>query len=183
VLFLGVHSIGIVSWRWRDAAVARMGEMPFKALYGLISLAGLVLIVIGYGQARLEPVVLYQPPLALRHLTMLLMLIAFPALLAAYLPGRIQRTLKHPMLVAVKAWALAHLLVNGMLADVLLFGAFLAWAVADRISLARRPQRDIPQLPDSKINDAVVIVGGLLLYGAFAFWLHPVLFGVPVMTR
>lgn len=181
VLFLGVHSIAIVSWRWRDAMIARMGEMPFKALYGLISLAGLVLIVIGYGQARMEPVLLYQPPPFLRHLNMLLMLIAFPALLAAYLPGRVQRTLKHPMLVAVKAWALAHLLVNGMLADVLLFGGFLVWAVADRISLGRRPARDIPQLPASKANDIIVIVGGLALYVAFAFWLHPVLFGVPVV--
>jgi len=181
VLFLAVHSISIISWRWRDRMAAAMGEMPFKGLYGLISILGLVLIVIGYGQARMQPVVLYQPPEFLRHLTMLLMLIAFPALLAAYLPGRIQGLLKHPMLVAVKAWALAHLLSNGMLADVLLFGGFLVWAVANRISLGRRPDRDVPQLPAGAFNDVIVIAGGLGLYVAFAFWLHPLLFGVPVV--
>lgn len=181
LLFLGVHSIGILAWQWRDAMVAKTGEGLFKGIYGLIALVGLVLIVIGYGQARMDPVVLYQPPDFLRHLNMLLMLIVFPALLAAYFPGRIQQWLGHPMLVAVKAWALGHLLVNGTLADVLLFGGFLVWAVADRISLKRRPQRAIPQLPGSKANDAIVIVGGLVLYAAFAFWLHPVLFGMPVM--
>ena len=181
VLFLGTHSISIFSWRWRDRVVAAMGEMPFKGVYSLLAIAGLVLIVIGYGQARMDPTWLWQPPAFLRHLAMLLMLFVFPALLATYFPGRIQRTLKHPMLVAVKAWALAHLLVNGTLADVLLFGGFLAWAVADRISLKRRPQRAIPQLPGSKANDVIVIVGGLILYAAFAFWLHPILFGVPVV--
>lgn len=181
LLFLGTHSLGIVAWQGRDAMVAKLGELPFKGIYSLISVIGLVLIVIGYGQARMNPVILYQPPDFLRHLTMLLVLIAFPALLAAYFPGRIQQTLKHPMLVAVKAWALGHLLVNGTLADVLLFGGFLVWAVADRISLKRRPQRTIPQLPDSKVNDVIVIVGGLALYAAFAFWLHPVLFGVPAI--
>lgn len=181
VLFLGTHSISIISWRWRDAMVAKMGEIPFKGAYGLLAIAGLVLIVIGYGQARLDPTWLYQPPAFLRHLAMLLMLIVFPALLAAYLPGRIQHALKHPMLIAVKAWALAHLLVNGTLADVLLFGGFLAWAVVDRISLKRRPPRSNPQLPGSRANDLIVIVGGLALYAAFAFWLHPILFGVPVI--
>ncbi|NBB92876.1 MAG: NnrU family protein [Gammaproteobacteria bacterium] len=182
VLFLGTHSVSIISWRGRDALVARMGEIPFKAAYGLLAIAGLVLIVIGYGQARMDPTWLWQPPAFMRHIAMLLMLFAFPALLAAYFPGRIQRTLKHPMLVAVKAWALAHLLVNGTLADLLLFGGFLAWAVVDRISFKRRPQRATPQLPDSRANDAIVIVGGLALYAAFAFWLHPILFGVPVMS-
>lgn len=181
VLFLGIHSISIVSWRWRDRMVARMGVLPFKAIYGLISIVGLVLIVIGYGQARMDPVWLWQPPAFMRHIAMLLMLFAFPALVAAYFPGRIQRALKHPMLAAVKAWALAHLLVNGMLADVLLFGGFLIWAVVDRISLGRRPARSIPQLPASRANDVIVIVAGLALYVAFVFWLHPILFGVAVV--
>jgi uncharacterized membrane protein len=181
LLFLGTHSLAIVSPGGRDRLAAKLGELPFKAIYGLLSIVGLVLIVRGYGDARLDPTLLYQPPDFLRHLTMLLMLAVFPGLLAAYFPGRIQAALKHPMLVAVKAWALSHLLVNGTLADVLLFGGFLAWAVADRISLKRRAPRDIPQLPGSKANDVIVIVGGLLLYGAFAFWLHPVLFGVPVV--
>lgn len=182
ILFLGTHSISIISWRWRDGMVARMGEMPFKGVYGLVAIGGLVLIVIGYGQARMDPTWIYQPPPFMRHLAMLLMLFAFPALLAAYFPGRIQQVLKHPMLVAVKAWALAHLLVNGTLADLLLFGGFLVWAVADRISLKRRPQRTIPQLPESRVNDVIVVAGGLALYAAFAFWLHPVLFGVPVIS-
>jgi len=182
VLFLGTHSIGIISWRGREAIAAGIGEMPFKGVYGLLAIAGLVLIVAGYGQARMHPTWLYQLPDFLRHVNMLLMLFVFPALLAAYFPGRIQQALGHPMLVAVKAWALAHLLVNGTLADVLLFGGFLVWAVVDRISLKRRPRRDVPQLPESGINDVIVIVGGLALYAAFAFWLHPVLFGVPVIS-
>lgn len=181
VLFLGIHSISIVSWRWRDSMVAKMGEMPFKGVYGLISLIGLVLIVIGYGQARMDPIWLWQPPAFMRHIAMLLMLFAFPALVAAYFPGRIQQALKHPMLVAVKAWALAHLLVNGTLAAVLLFGGFLVWAVVDRISLKRRPARTIPQLPRWSGNDLIAIVGGLAIYVAFIFWLHPLLFGVPVI--
>lgn len=182
VLFLGIHSISILSHRYRDRLAARLGEIAFKGLYGLVALVGLVLIVGGYAQARLDPVVLYQPPAFLRHLAMLLMLIVFPALLAAYFPGRIQQLLKHPMLVAVKAWALAHLLVNGTLADVLLFGGFLVWAVADRISLKRRPPSSPPQLPRSAANDAIVVAGGLALYVIFAFWLHPLLFGVPVIS-
>lgn len=182
LLFLGMHSLAIFAPAQRDRLVARHGRPAFMAVYGLISLAGLVLIVYGYGQARLDPVVLYQPPAFLRHVAMLLMLIVFPGLLAAYLPGKIQGMLVHPMLVAVKAWALAHLLVNGMLADVLLFGAFLVWAVADRISLKRRGAGSPPQLPRTALNDVIVIVGGLAIYLAFVFWLHPVLFGVPVVS-
>jgi len=182
VLFLGIHSIRIVAEPLRQRVVGQIGLLPFKAVYGVVSLVGLVLIVYGYGMARMEPVVLYQPPSFLRHLTMLLMLIVFPALLAAYLPGRIQSTLKHPMLVAVKVWALSHLLVNGTLADVLLFGAFLLWAVADRISVKRRTDsRPFVQLPASGLNDVIVIVGGLGLYLAFSFWLHPILIGVPAV--
>lgn len=180
ILFLGSHSVSIINESWRDSMVARIGLIPFKVIYGLVSLAGLVLIVKGYGVARLDPVWLWQPPAFLRHLTMLLMLPVFPALLAAYLPGRISRTLKHPMLVAVKAWALAHLLVNGALADVLLFGGFLTWAVVDRISMKHRQLRSIPQAPARPINDVIAIVGGLGLYLAFVFWLHRHLFGVAI---
>ena len=181
ILFFAVHSVSIFSPGWRDAMAARFGEIPWKAGYGLVSLIGLVLIIYGYGMARLDPTFLYQPPPALRHVAMLLMLPVFPLLLAAYLPGRIQRIAKHPMLVAVKFWALAHLLVNGTLADVLLFGAFLAWAVADRISLKRRTPRPVPGLPGTPVNDVIVVIGGLALYVVFALWLHPRLIGVPVM--
>ena len=106
------------------------------------------------------------------------MLPVFPLFLATYLPGRIQRAAKHPTLVAVKLWALAHLLANGTLADTALFGAFLAWAVADRISLKRRRTRAIPGAPASAVNDAIAVVAGLAIYAAFAFWLHLKLIGV-----
>ena len=133
VLFLGVHSIAMVSPSFRARAIQRVGEGAWKGLYALISLVGFVLICYGFGLARQAPVVLYSPPTWLRHVTFLIMLPVFPLVLAAYLPGRIKAAAKHPMLAAVKFWAFAHLLANGSLADVLLFGGFLAWAVADRI--------------------------------------------------
>jgi len=181
VLFLGTHSISIVSLSTRDALAARMGELPFKIVYAIVSIVGLILIVRGYGEARLDPTIIYTTPEWTRHVTMLVMLPAFPALLAAYLPGRISQALGHPMLVAVKAWALAHLLVNGTLADVLLFGGFLAWAVADRVSMKRRPERDIPRLPRTAANDVIVVLGGIGIYLAFVFWLHARWIGVPVV--
>ena len=181
ILFLGGHSISIFAPATRDALAARLGEWPWKALYGVVAIAGFVLLIHGYGQARLDPVVLYTPPAWLTHVNMLLMLIVFPALFATYLPGRISRALGHPMLVAVKAWALSHLLVNGNLADVLLFGGFLAWAVADRISLKRRKPRPILRAPATALNDVLAVVLGLGAYVGFAFWAHPRWIGVPVM--
>ncbi|MDI9244612.1 NnrU family protein [Marinobacter sp. CHS3-4] len=179
VIFLGVHSVSIFADPWRNRMIARLGEGPFKGLYSLIALLGLILIIWGYGQARLTPEVLYSPPMWLRHVALLLLLPVFPLLFATYLPGHIRRTLKHPMLIAVKLWALAHLLANGMLADVLLFGGFLAWAVADRISLKRRQPRKTPALPGTPMNDAIAVVGGLIVYGLFVVWLHQALIGVP----
>jgi uncharacterized membrane protein len=179
VIFLGMHSISIVNSGWRERTVARLGEQTWQGLYGLVSLVGFVLIVWGYGLARQEPVVLYVPPVWLRHVTLLLLVPVFPLFLAAYLPGRIQSTTKHPMLAAVKLWAFAHLLANGMLADVLLFGAFLAWAVADRISLKHRTGPAVQGAPPSKLNDVIAVVAGLALYVAFLFWLHRWLIGVP----
>lgn len=181
ILFLGMHSLSIVAPGLRETLVNRIGEWPYKGVYALISILGVVLIIKGYGAARMEPVLLYTTPEWTAHITMLLMLIAFPALVATYFPGKISLKLKHPMLVAVKAWALGHLLANGMLADVLLFGAFLAWAVAERISLKRRTPRPIPRMPATRLNDAIAIVVGLGLYVAFAFWLHTAWIGVPVM--
>jgi uncharacterized membrane protein len=181
VLFFGVHSISILARDWRDRVVGRIGPLPWKALYSLASLAGFVLLVGGYAEARLDPVVLYQPPDWMRHVTALLMLPVFPLLLAAYLPGRIKTAVRHPMLAATKAWALSHLLVNGTLADVLLFGAFLAWAVADRISAGRRTAAVVSGAPASIRNDVVAVVGGLLLYALFVGWAHVRLFGVPPM--
>ncbi|MFN3494459.1 MAG: NnrU family protein [Hydrogenophaga sp.] len=181
VLFLGVHSVSIVSRSGRDALVQRLGEGAWKGLYSLIALAGFVLIVYGYAQAREAPVLLYTLPTGFRHLAALLMLPVFVLLAAAYLPGRIQRAARHPMLLAVKFWALAHLLAQsatgGTLADVLLFCGFLAWAVADRISVKRRGVA-VPSAPGSVVNDAIALVLGLGIYVLFVVWAHAWLFGV-----
>lgn len=181
ILFLGVHSISIVNEPWRDRMAARLGEFPWKGLYSVVAVIGLVLIIQGYGAARYDPVVLYTPPVWLRHLAYLLLLPVFPLLLATYLPGRIKAAVKHPMILAVKLWAVAHLLANGMLADVLLFGGFLAWAVADRISMKRRTQRPIPAAPESGRNDIIAVVVGVVIFLVFFMWLHRVLIGVPVI--
>jgi uncharacterized membrane protein len=179
LLFLGVHSIAIVAPAWRDGMVARLGDATWKALYTVVAIIGFVLLVHGYGVARGDPQVLYTPPLFLRHVAALLMLPVFPLLLAAYLPGRIKDAVKHPMLAATTAWALAHLLVNGTAADVLLFGGFLAWAVADRIAAGKRTvQRRTPASPPSRWNDLLAVVGGLVLYVVFVAWAHERIIGV-----
>jgi uncharacterized membrane protein len=179
IVFLGVHSVSIFAPAWRDGQLALRGERTWKGLYAIVSLVGFVLLVYGYGLARQAPVVLYTPPQGLRHFALLLMLPVFPLLFAAYMPGRLQRAAKHPMLLAVKFWATAHLLANGTLADVLLFGAFLAWAVADRISVKRRATpRSVAGAPPGAFNDVVAIVGGLVVYAVFLFWAHRWLIGV-----
>ena len=186
MLFLGVHSVSIVAPHARNRWVQRVGEGPWKGLYTLVSIVGFGLIVWGYGQAREAPVLLYSLPGGFRHLAALLMLPVFVLLFAAYLPGRIQALVKHPMLLAVKFWALAHLLAQsvtgGTLADALLFGGFLVWAIADRISVKRRAAagllRSLPLGPPRALNDAIALVGGLVVYALFAFWLHAALFGV-----
>ncbi len=180
VLFLGVHSVAIATPSLRTSAVAKLGLYGWKGLYSLIAIAGFVLICIGYSEARISnPIWLWQPPKAMRHIALLLMLPVFPLLLAAYLPGRIRSATKHPMLVATKLWALSHLLANGGLHDVLLFGGFLAWAVADRISLKRRiGVTPPPGAPASRWNDLVVVLGGLALYVLFVGGLHKMLIGV-----
>ncbi|MCG8609044.1 MAG: NnrU family protein [Pseudomonadales bacterium] len=183
VLFLGVHSISIFNVSWRNQMVTRYGEQRFKGVYSLVALAGFVLIVWGYGLARMEPVVVYNPPFWLRHVAMLLLIPVFPLLVAAHLPSRIGSIVKHPMLVAVKLWALAHLLANGMLADLLLFGAFLGWAVADRISVKKRPVTPVTPPPTGARNDIIVIVAGLALFIVFSLWLHAWLIGVAPIAR
>ncbi len=177
LLFFAMHSISIVNEPWRDRIARRVGERAWQGLYSLLALAGLVLIVWGYALSRQDPIILYVPPEWLHYVSLVLLVFIFPLLLAAYLPGRIQATAKHPMLAGTKLWAFAHLLANGMLADVLLFGSFLAWAVADRVSMKRRRQRPVPSAPPSGANDIIAIVAGLGLYLAFLFWLHTWLFG------
>ena len=179
LVFLGVHSISIFAPAWRTSQSERRGDAAWKGMYSLLSLAGFVLLIYGYGVARQSPVVLYTPPTFTRHIALLLMLPVFPLLFAAYLPGRIKAAAKHPMLLAVKLWALAHLLANGTLHDVILFGAFLAWAVADRISVKRRTAlRAHPGVPPSPVNDVIAVVGGLATYAVFALWAHLKLIGV-----
>lgn len=182
VLFFGVHSFALFGSASRDDIVAKIGLGAWRGVYSLLALTGLVLIVYGFALARHDSIVLYVPPLWLHYVTIVGMLFVFPLLFAAYLPGRIQSTIKHPMLVAVKLWATLHLLANGSLADVLLFGAFLAWAVADRISLKRRNQRPVAAVPQSSLNDLIAIVAGLGVYALFVLGLHQWLFGAPVLA-
>jgi uncharacterized membrane protein len=181
ILFLGAHSVSIAAPAWRTAAIARIGDGPWKGLYSLVSIAGFVLVIVGYGIARHHPVVLYTPPTALRHVALVLMLPVFVLAFAAYLPGRIKTATKHPLLAATKLWALAHLLANGTAADVLLFGGFLAWAVADRVSLKRRPARAVPGAPARPLNDVIAVVAGLAVYAALLFGGHQWLVGVPLL--
>lgn len=186
VLFLGTHSVRIFAEPWRARTLARVGEARWKGVYAVVSLIGFVLLVWGYGLARQQPVLLWTPPVAMRHIAALLTLVSFVLLAAAYVPGNgLKAKLRHPMVLGVKVWALAHLLANGTLADVLLFGGFLAWAVADRISVKRREAagllRPPPALPGSGANDAIALVGGLAIYVLLVFWAHAWLFGVRPM--
>jgi uncharacterized membrane protein len=178
LLFFAVHSTSIVAPHWRDRMVLRLGADAWRAGYSLLSVAGLLLIIEGFAQARAAPTVWYTPAAWTHAVARVLMLPVFPLLLAAYFPGRIRTAAKHPMLVAIKLWALAHLLANGGAADVLLFGGFLAWAVLDRVALKHRAARAVPAAPISKWNDVIVIVAGLALYAWFALWAHLRLFGV-----
>ena len=178
VIFLGMHSVSIAAPAWRDAQVAQRGEKPWKGAYTVVSIVGFVLIVVGYGLARQSPIAVYDPPSWGREVALVLMVPVFPLFIATYLPGRIKAIAKHPTLVAVKLWAVAHLFANGNLADVLLFGGFLAWAVADRISMKKRVQRPIPGAPPRPANDLIAIVVGLVVYGVFVTWGHQWLIGV-----
>jgi uncharacterized membrane protein len=185
VVFLGTHAFTMARAR-RAALVARLGEGPYKGLYSLLSLIGIVLIAYGFGQYRAgDWINVWYPPVWTRHLALTLNIFAFIFLAAAYIPGRIKRALKHPMLAAVKIWALAHLLANGDLGSILLFGSILAWAVMARISAKRRRDevRDHagPAVePAGWRNDAIAVAVGLVAWFAFARWLHPWLIGVSV---
>jgi len=179
LLFFGMHSFAIVAPGARERAMVRLGDAPWKGLFTLVSVVGFVMIVHGYRLTRDTAAVLYSPPPGMRYVAALLMLPVFPLLLATYLPGRIKTAVKHPTLTATKAWALAHLLVNGSVADVLLFGSFLAWAVADRVAVGKRASpRPIPSAPASALNDIVALAVGLAVYVLFITWAHRQLFGL-----
>lgn len=183
VLFLGAHSVRIVAEGWRGRFIARIGEQPWKGLYSLVSVAGFILLVWGYGQARLDPVVLWVPPLPMRHVAALLVLVAFIMLPAAYVPGNgIKARLRHPMILSVKVWALAHLLANGNLADAVLFGAFLLWAILDfRAARQRDRAQGTVYPPGTASRTALTVAIGVAAWVVFAFWGHRVLIGVAPM--
>lgn len=183
VLFLGMHSVSIVNEPFRNRMVERFGLQPWQGVHALLAIIGFVLIVWGYGLARQEPVLLYLPPAWLKHLAMLLLVFVFPLLIATYLPGRINTATGHPMLAATKIWAFAHLLANGMLHDLVLFGSFLLWAVADRISMGRRQPQPVAVGEPSLRNDILAVVVGLLIYLIFVFKLHAWLIGVSPIGR
>jgi uncharacterized membrane protein len=180
VLFLGVHSTRIVADGWRTATIARIGEKPWKGLYALASIAGFVLIVWGFGLARRNPVYLWEAPMGMRHLAGALLLIAFVLLVATYVPRNlIKARLHHPMVLAVKVWALAHLLANGNLADVVLFGSFLVWAVFSFRAARQRDRVAGTVYPAGTMAaTAITVVVGVAFWALFAFWAHGLLFGV-----
>lgn len=186
LLFLGVHSTRVVAEDWRGRQLARWGERGWKGAVALVSLVGFVLLIWGYGQARQAPVLLWQPPRGMNHLAALLTLVAFILLVAAYVPrNAIRARLRHPMVLSVKIWALAHLLANGTLAAVVLFGAFLIWAVVDFRAARQRDRASALQgeagaapLPSSALATALTVVIGAVAWAGFAFWAHGAWIGV-----
>lgn len=180
LLFLGLHSIRIFAEGWRTRQLVRMGEARWKGLYTLVSLLGFGLIVWGYGQARMAPVVLWPTPVWTRHLAALLTLVAFILLAAAHVPANhLKEKLGHPMLAGTKVWALAHLLANGMMADAVLFGSFLVWAVLCFRSSRRRDRVNGVRYPRGTLRgDAITLAAGVSIWLVFAFWAHGWLIGV-----
>jgi uncharacterized membrane protein len=181
VLFLGAHSVRVFADGWRSSMLASVGEKPWKGVFSLVSIAGFVLVVVGYGLARRSPVVLWgEPPVQLRHLAALLTLVAFVLLAAAYVPGnQLKAKLHHPMLLGVKVWALAHLLANNTAADLVLFGSFLAWAVLDFRAARQRDRAQATVYPaGSTAGTIAAVLVGAAAWAVFAFWLHRLLIGV-----
>jgi uncharacterized membrane protein len=181
VLFLGIHTL-TTQRDLRARIVASMGEAGYKIGYTLISVAGLALVTWGYSNYRATGWIdVWNPPTAFKHITVALMLPAVILVVASYIRGRIYTTLKHPMLTGVKLWAAAHLLANGDLGSIILFGSFLGWAVYDRISLKHRADAGAPPIPvGGPTNDLIAVVVGIAAYLALAFAFHPVVIGVPV---
>jgi len=182
ILFLGVHTLS-TQRHLRARFVVSMGEGGYKIGYALASIAGLALIVRGFADYRAAGMWdVWSPPTAFKHITVALMLPAVILVVASYIRGRIYATLKHPMLAGVKLWAAAHLLANGDIGSIILFGSFLGWAVFDRISLKHRPDAGAPPIPvGGPGNDLIAIAVGIVAYLALAFAFHPVVIGVPVV--
>ena len=184
VIFIGTHLV-TTQRDTRAALIARVGEGPYKGLYSAASIIGVVLIGWGFGIYRATGWIdVWYPPNWTRHVAVLLVWIASICLVAAYSPGRIKVTLKHPMLVGVKLWAFAHLMSNGDLGSIILFGSILGWAVFDRISLKRRTDPGGPPIPVGGIaKDVVAVIGGTALFVVLGFLFHPYVVGVPVFAK
>ena len=185
LIFLGVHSVRIFADDWRTQTIARIGEKPWKGAYSVLSLIGFALIVWGYGLARQQPVLLWTPPVAMKHLNSLFTLAAFVLLAAAYVPrNQIKARLHHPMVLGVKLWAFGHLLATAKLADLLLFGAFLLWAILDYRAARRRDRALGTVIPAGTVGGTLVaVVVGVIAWAAFAFWLHAAWIGVAPLGR
>ncbi len=179
VLFFGAHFWSVIRPRGAND-IRHKAKGPYMAVYSLVSIAGLALLVYGYGLLR-NTIPVWDPPVWTRHVAMTLMLPAMILIVAAYAPaGRIKKAVKHPMLVAVKAWAVAHLAANGDLFSIILFGSFLAFAVADRIAVKKRGDNG-PAGPPSAIGDVIAVVGGLAAFAVLLFWGHAIITGVPLV--
>jgi uncharacterized membrane protein len=186
ILFLGAHSVRIWADGWRNQTIEAYGEKTFKGVHALVSLLGFYLLVVGYGEARLQTVALWNPPVFTKHISMLLMLFSSILLMAAYVPrNHLKMRLDHPMVLSVKVWALSHLLANGNLADLLLFGSFLMWAVLnfrsararDRLLLAENQSTDQPKM----LATLITLVGGMAIWALITFVLHAKVVGVAPM--
>ena len=183
-VFFGAHTLTTMRAP-RAALIARTGEVTYKVVFSLVSLIGIALIAYGFARYRAAGMIdVWDPPRWLRHVNNLLLWPAFVCIAAAYIPGDIKRVLKHPMLVGIKLWAFGHLLANGDLGSIILFGSFLAWAVYDRITLKRRTD---PGAPDFGLGgrdcDTLAVVVGTLVYLALGFWFHPYVIGIPAFVR
>lgn len=181
LVFLGPH-VFVTRRKARAALIARVGEWPYRALFALVSIAGIVLIGWGFADYRAHGLIpVWTPPGWTRHVTVALVWPAIILVTAAYIPGDIKRTLKHPLLAGVKLWAVAHLISNGDLGGIILFAAILAWAVYDRISLKHRSDSGAPPIPvGGRRNDVIAVVVGTVLYLALGFVFHPLVIGLPV---
>lgn len=185
LIFLGAHSVRIFGEGWRTRTLARLGEKPWKGLYSVVSVLGLALIIWGYGLARQQPVLMWTPPMAMKHLNSLFTLAAFVLLVAAYVPrNHFRARLHHPMVLGVKLWAFGHLLATAKLADWVLFGAFLLWAVLDFRAARQRDRVSGTSYAAGTLGGTLIaVVVGVLAWAAFAFWAHAAWIGIAPFGR
>jgi uncharacterized membrane protein len=190
ILFLGAHSVRVVADNWRAEKIAAWGDKAFKGVYTLVSILGFYLLVVGYGEARLQPLALWNPPIFTRHISMLLMLLSSILLIATYIPrNHFKMRLRHPMVLSVKVWALSHLLANGNLADLVLFGSFLIWAVLNFRSARARDRAQVENsvaiedsLPKPNLYATLIaLFGGMAFWAVITFVLHAKVVGVAPM--